>query len=54
MLSKNPRDVTPALSPELAAEMVEWLEHDTARNEYALHAVIHWWLSENPGWRRRT
>ncbi len=57
VLSKNPVDVTsstvPTLSPELAAQMIERLEQsiatDTARNEYALHAVIHRWLNENPG-----
>ena len=56
VLSKNPVDVTsalaPKLSPALAAQMIERLEQsidmDTARNEYALHAVIHRWLSENP------
>ena len=57
VLSKNPVDVTspqaPRLSPALAIQMIERLEQsidvDTARNEYALHAVIHLWLSENPG-----
>ena len=56
VLSKNPVDVTsaqvPKLSPELAAQMIERLEQsidmDRARNEYALHAVIHRWLIENP------
>jgi hypothetical protein len=55
VLSKNPVDVTsaqaPTLSPELAEQMIARLEEsiatDTARNEYALHAVIHRWLSEN-------
>lgn len=56
VLSKNPVDVTsstvPTLSPELAGQMIERLEQsiatDTARNEYALHAVIHRWFNENP------
>ena len=55
VLSKNPVDVTsaqaPTLSPELSEQMIARLEEsiatDTARNEYALHAVIHRWLSEN-------
>lgn len=56
VLSKNPLDVTsasaPKLSPALADELVTRLEQsiamDTVRNEYALHAAIHRWLSENP------
>jgi hypothetical protein len=56
VLSKNPVDVTsasvPVLSDALAKQLVERLEAsiatDTARNEYALHAVIHRWLQENP------
>lgn len=56
VLSKNPVDVTsttaPKLSPELAAQLVVKLEQsialDTVRNEYAMHAVIHRWLNENP------
>lgn len=56
VLSKNPVDVTsaqaPKLSPELSEQLIQRLEQsiaaDTARNEYALHAVIHRWLSENP------
>ncbi|MDP1826170.1 MAG: hypothetical protein Q8L48_23085 [Archangium sp.] len=56
VLSKNPVDVTsshaPKLSPALATQLIDRLEQsiamDTARNEYALHAVIHRWLSENP------
>lgn len=57
VLSKNPVDVTSAQAPKLSAELseqlIERLEDsiaaDTARNEYALHAVIRRWLSENPG-----
>jgi hypothetical protein len=57
VLSKNPVDVTspqaPKLSEALAEQLIARLEEsistDTARNEYALHAVIHRWLSENPG-----
>ncbi|MFT3712619.1 MAG: hypothetical protein QM817_33640 [Archangium sp.] len=56
VLSKNPVDVTspdvPRLSDALAKQMISRLEDsiaaDTARNEYALHAVIHRWLQENP------
>jgi hypothetical protein len=56
VLSKNPLDVTsaraPRLSDALADQLIARLENsiamDTARNEYALHAVIHRWLSENP------
>jgi hypothetical protein len=56
VLSKNPVDVTsaqvPRLAPALAAQMIEKLEQsialDTVRNEYALHAVLHRWLVENP------
>lgn len=56
VLSKNPVDVTsptvPVLSEGLADQMISRLEAsiaaDTARNEYALHAVIHRWLQENP------
>lgn len=29
--------------------MEQSIAMDTARNEYALHAVIHRWLIENPG-----
>lgn len=56
VLSKNPVDVTstkvPTLSPSLARQLVANLETaiaiDTARNEYALHPVIHRWLIEKP------
>jgi hypothetical protein len=56
VLSKNPVDVTsprvPTLSDALAKQMIDRLQDsiaaDTARNEYALHAVIHRWLQENP------
>ncbi|MGV3625349.1 MAG: hypothetical protein ACO1OB_31350 [Archangium sp.] len=56
VLSKNPVDVTstsiPKLSDELTRELIAKLENaialDTVRNEYALHPVIHRWLSENP------
>lgn len=56
VLSKNPVDVTspttPTLTDELAVELIKNLETsialDTARNEYALHAVLHRWLREYP------
>ena len=56
VLSKNPVDVTsadvPMLSEALTKQLLGKLEDaialDGVRNEYALHPVLHRWLSENP------